>query len=199
MSTAVGKKLRQAREARKLSLEQAAQTTHIRQRYLQAMEAGDFNALPSSVQVKGFLRAYADLLNLESAPLIEAVERDPLMALVAPQKNSPSEQTEETSPPGDSEASFISVGQMLKTRRELLGFSIEDVEQHTHLRIHYLKALESGNLDGLPSPVQGRGMLKNYADFLGLDSDRVLLRFADGLQARRLERNPSPPRQQNIL
>ena len=35
---------------------------------------------------------------------------------------------------------------------------------------------------GLPSPVQGRGMLKNYADFLGLESDTLLLTFADGLQ-----------------
>ena len=58
------------------------------------------------------------------------------------------------------------------------------MERHTHLRLHYLKALENGALEDLPSPVQGRGMLSNYAAFLGMDADPLLLRFADGLQAR---------------
>jgi len=58
------------------------------------------------------------------------------------------------------------------------------VERHTHLRRRYLEALESGEWTALPSPVQGRGMLKNYAAFLGMDPDPVLLRFAEGLQAR---------------
>ncbi len=31
------------------------------------------------------------------------------------------------------------------------------------------------------SPVQGRGMLNNYAVFLGLDPEPLLLRFADGV------------------
>ncbi len=196
MSTAVGKKLRQAREANNLSLEQAAQATHIRQHYLQAMEVGNFSVLPSSVQIKGFLRSYAGFLNMDAGPLIEAVERDPMMALVAPKNDIDPEQGASDSPEEDSEASFATVGQMLQSRRELLGLSIEDVEQHTHLRIHYLKALEAGDLDGLPSPVQGRGMLKNYASFLSLDPDQLLLRFADGLQARRVERHPEPTRQQ---
>jgi cytoskeleton protein RodZ len=47
-----------------------------------------------------------------------------------------------------------------------------------------LIALENGDLNHLPSPVQGRGMLKNYASFLGMDPEPILLQFADGLQAR---------------
>ena len=49
--------------------------------------------------------------------------------------------------------------------------------------------MEKGHLDDLPSPVQGRGMISNYANFLNLDGESVLLRFAEGLQLRRLERN----------
>jgi cytoskeletal protein RodZ len=49
--------------------------------------------------------------------------------------------------------------------------------------VHYVQALEEGEISYLPSPVQGRGMLSNYASFLGLNTETILLRFADGLQA----------------
>jgi cytoskeletal protein RodZ len=78
----------------------------------------------------------------------------------------------------------LQIGQKLREHREILGFSLEDVERQTHIRVYFIKALEDGDLNRLPSPVQGRGMLNNYASFLGLDPDPLLLRFADGLQAR---------------
>jgi cytoskeletal protein RodZ len=86
--------------------------------------------------------------------------------------------------PESAAAIFKEVGKLLLHQRELLGLSIEDIERHTHLRQHYLQALEAGYLEGLPSPVQARGMLNNYAAFLGMDPEALLLRFADGLQAR---------------
>lgn len=42
----IGTQLRQAREAQSLSLDQAAQTTHIRLHYLEALEADQFESLP---------------------------------------------------------------------------------------------------------------------------------------------------------
>jgi transcriptional regulator with XRE-family HTH domain len=84
----------------------------------------------------------------------------------------------------EAKAIFIEIGRRLRSQRELLGLSIEDVERHTHLRQHYLRALETGDLARLPSPVQGRGMLNNYAVFLGMDVEPLLLRFAEGLQTR---------------
>ncbi|MCI0519638.1 MAG: DUF4115 domain-containing protein, partial [Chloroflexi bacterium] len=88
---------------------------------------------------------------------------------------------------------FLLVGQRLRAQRELLGLSLGDVERHTHLRLVYLQALEDGEMDKLPSPVQGRGMLKNYAAFLGLDPDPLLLRYAEGLQARLAEHQAGQP------
>ena len=41
-----------------------------------------------------------------------------------------------------------------------------------------------------------RGMLANYATFLDLDVDAVMLRFADALQARRYEKYSETPREQ---
>jgi len=52
MSRIVGRKLRVTREASNITLEQAANATQIRLRYLTAMEAGNFGALPS--QLKDF-------------------------------------------------------------------------------------------------------------------------------------------------
>ena len=69
------------------------------------------------------------------------------------------------------------------------------VERHTKLRAVFLKALEDGAYDKLPSPVQMRGMLANYATFLDLNADSILLRFADGLQARRCEKYSETPRE----
>ena len=85
------------------------------------------------------------------------------------------------------------IGKELRQRRELLSLHFDEVERNTHVKAHYLEALERGALDELPSTVQTRGMLSNYATFLDLDVDALLLRFADALQARHRERNPHKP------
>ena len=57
--------LRQAREAQGSTLDEAGDATHIRPRFLEALEAGDFAAFPGGeVQVRGFLRIYARYLGL---------------------------------------------------------------------------------------------------------------------------------------
>ena len=81
MSRVVGKKLRETREAQNLTLAQVADATHIRIRFLEAMETGNFSALPSQLQIKGFLRSYGGFLGLNPEALIEAVDLDPWTAL----------------------------------------------------------------------------------------------------------------------
>ena len=85
---------------------------------------------------------------------------------------------------------FKEVGEELRQRRELLSLNLEEVERNTHVKAHYLDALEKGAMEYLPSTVQTRGMLSNYATFLDLDVDALLLRYADALQARHREKNP---------
>ena len=206
MKESVGQLLRQAREERALSLEQASRVTLIRVHYLEALETGDFNAIPSEVQGRGFLRAYAAYLGLSPDALLAVLDdRQTDTAAAAPAPTPPRRDAkgrEEESV----EAIFADIGQRLKRQRELLGLTLEDVERHTHLRQHYLMALEVGDLGSLPSPVQGRGMLNNYANFLGLDGEPLLLRFAQGLQtqlaarqatrpvpSRRVQQQPKPP------
>ncbi|HEX6270729.1 MAG TPA: RodZ domain-containing protein [Anaerolineales bacterium] len=88
---------------------------------------------------------------------------------------------------------FKEIGVQLRERRELLSLHLDEVERNTHVKAHYLEALEKGAMDELPSTVQTRGMLSNYATFLDMDVDALLLRFADALQARHRERNPQKP------
>lgn len=91
-------------------------------------------------------------------------------------------------PPQNSLNIFASIGSALRQQRETLSLSISDIENHTHIRSHYLEAIENGRFSELPSPAQGRGMLKNYAQFLNMNPEAVLLEYAEGLQVRRIER-----------
>jgi cytoskeletal protein RodZ len=93
------------------------------------------------------------------------------------------------------DAIFVEIGAQLRERRELISLTFDEVERHTKLRGAFVKALEDGAFDKLPSPVQTRGMLANYATFLDLNTDAILLRFADGLQARRYEKYAETPRE----
>jgi len=200
MSAAVGKKLRQAREALDLTLEQVAKATHIRLHYLRAMEAGQFDVIPSRVQARGFLRSYAGHLHIDVEPLFEAWDGDALLTFMPPEEQAENEGAPDADADTDADElvsvdetaiGLAAVGETLRSQRELLGLSREDVERHTHLRIHYLQALERGDMDALPSTVQGSGMLKNYAEFLSLDPEPLLLRFAEDLQSKLFERRRS--------
>ncbi|HAF48914.1 MAG TPA: hypothetical protein DCL08_06700 [Anaerolineaceae bacterium] len=85
-------------------------------------------------------------------------------------------------------AIFKAIGAKLQARRRLLSLSYEDLANHLHIRQPFLEALDAGDFEALPSPVQARGMLANYAEFLNLDVDAILLEYADGLQIKRLEK-----------
>ncbi len=69
----IGQRLREAREARELTLEEAVQATRIRIKYLEALEAGDYSAM-TPVQAQGFLRNYARFLGLDIALLLAELE-----------------------------------------------------------------------------------------------------------------------------
>jgi cytoskeleton protein RodZ len=190
----IGSQLHQARKEQSLSLDQAAQATRIRLHYLEALEADHFDRLPSTAQLRGFLRAYADYLKLDSSALL--AELNNTSAPAAAQVSVADLPVEPPSQSSTGEGIFKELGSKLRSQRELMGLSLGDVERHTHIRMHYVEALETGDISHLPSPVQGRGMLSNYARFLGLDTEVILLQFADGLQAelndRRVARNPYP-------
>ena len=66
----LGETLRAAREHRGLTLEQASEDTKIRQKFLRALEQGDYQQLPGAVYTRGFLRNYGEYLDLDTDELI---------------------------------------------------------------------------------------------------------------------------------
>jgi cytoskeletal protein RodZ len=61
----LGETLRQARLNRGATLADAERETHIRRKYLEALEAEDYGTLPASVYTRGFIRTYARYLGLD--------------------------------------------------------------------------------------------------------------------------------------
>jgi len=178
----IGQILKQSREEQKLSLDEISVLTRIRLKYLTAIEADNFDVLPSSVQQKGFVRAYARALALDPSPLIAQLR---LTEDEEVNDESKFPQNESKTPPTSKETQPLGeIGTTLKTQRERLGFTLSNVENQIFIPERYLTAIENGSLEELPSTVQGRGMVKNYAQFLGLDPDPLLLNYAEALQAR---------------
>lgn len=331
MTETIGQQLKKTREYRHLTLEKVEETTHIRLKFLRALEADDYSAMPSPAQARGFLRNYAQYLGLdldqmvdvlraarpepeaeeevvfegaqaafsqeseqiepevekettssepfwqtwlrrfrresgqqdeepasqpdpstssgqrpEPAPVLESestletdivpalspqgegdagpsveseADEDGETAAIEPrpkfwasilgwanirilrkQADSASAMSEAEEPEPDPETPAEpalssqeitnKIGLQLRQRREMLSLTLEEIEHHTRMRAQFLSALEKGNFDELPSPVQTRGMLSNYARFMDLDVDGLLLQFAEALQESHRERHP---------
>lgn len=71
----IGSLLKDRREELGLSLQDAAERTRIRKSYLQSLEESRFSDLPGQAYVTGFIRVYSRYLGLDSAPLLEKLER----------------------------------------------------------------------------------------------------------------------------
>lgn len=72
----VGDTLAQAREARGESVAEVGRALRIRQPYLEAIERGDHGALPGPTYAIGFVRAYADYLNLDVPDLVRRYKEE---------------------------------------------------------------------------------------------------------------------------
>ena len=74
LMTNLGDLLREAREARGLTWEDVERATHIRLKYLEALENNQFQELPGDVYTRGFLRNYSIFLELPYADVIAAYD-----------------------------------------------------------------------------------------------------------------------------
>ena len=70
----IGQKLKSAREAKGVSVSEAAASTKILSKFIEAMEDDNFEKLSAPVYVKSFVRLYAKYLNLDPLPLIEGLK-----------------------------------------------------------------------------------------------------------------------------
>lgn len=87
-----------------------------------------------------------------------------------------------------------SIGHILKQEREARGVSLSDVHAATKITLQNLEALEEERFDSFPNRVYTRAFLRDYANFLGLDSGALLERYEQEWGS---PRKPEPPRTNN--
>jgi hypothetical protein len=71
----IGETLRKARVRREVQLAEVEEATRIRLKYLRAIEAEDWGALPEDVYARAFIRTYASFLGLDGERLAEEHRR----------------------------------------------------------------------------------------------------------------------------
>jgi cytoskeleton protein RodZ len=72
----IGQILQEEREAHSVTLHEMAEITKIKLKHLKALEKNQFDRLPASPFVKGFIRSYARVLKLDVKPLLALLRRD---------------------------------------------------------------------------------------------------------------------------
>ncbi len=87
----LGRILANERERQGLARAEVAQRLHMSAHQVEALESGDYNRLPKGPFLRGFVRNYAKLLNLDAAGLLthlaDAAPRGPAPAIVVPTQN----------------------------------------------------------------------------------------------------------------
>jgi cytoskeletal protein RodZ len=69
------------------------------------------------------------------------------------------------------------VGEILRDARIAKQLKLTDIEQGTKIRLKFLEAIEADNFKIMPSLSYAKGFVKNYSEFLGLDSNITLAFF----------------------
>ncbi|MCX6017142.1 MAG: helix-turn-helix transcriptional regulator, partial [Chloroflexi bacterium] len=69
------------------------------------------------------------------------------------------------------------LAQRIRQAREAGNITIEQAERTTRIRSRYLRFIEDGDFAQLPDGPAGRGFIKNYTRFLGLDPEEALSQF----------------------
>lgn len=69
------------------------------------------------------------------------------------------------------------IGKGLRARREELELDPSDIYNATHIRSDYVEAIETLNIDALPSIGYVLGYVRTYANFLGLNGEDAVARY----------------------
>lgn len=72
----LGERLRDIREKAGVSIEEIAKVTKVNKKYLEYIEADDYDELPSDVYVKGFLRSYSNFLGIDAKDVLRIYKKE---------------------------------------------------------------------------------------------------------------------------
>ena len=69
------------------------------------------------------------------------------------------------------------LGQLMTETRKHLGLSRDQVSDQTHIPAYYVRMIESDSYDAIPDQLYLLPFFRRYAEFLGLDEQKVVSRF----------------------
>jgi len=82
----------------------------------------------------------------------------------------------------------IAIGEQLRTAREARGLTIDYVADETNIAKRYIAAMEEENFSVFPGEPYIIGFLRNYAEYLGLESASIVQAF----RGIRIQEQPAP-------
>lgn len=74
--TELGKRLKEAREAKNISLDELQNMTKIQKRYLIGIEEGNYAIMPGNFYVRAFIKQYAEAVGLDPDEIFEEYKQD---------------------------------------------------------------------------------------------------------------------------
>lgn len=89
------------------------------------------------------------------------------------------------------------VGLILKETRTAKNLTLDDIEKVTKIRARFLEAIEADDYSKLPSVTYAKGFVKNYAEYLGLNTGHILAFFRR--QTRETPKSSLLPKQEEPL
>jgi cytoskeleton protein RodZ len=94
-------------------------------------------------------------------------------------------------------------GTKLRTAREAQGLSLEQVAAKTRIRVEYVAALETMNVNLIPGKAYAKAYLRSYVKFLGMTGEELIFQYENesarlredaGDQIRNPDSKPAPER-----
>lgn len=81
-------------------------------------------------------------------------------------------------------------GEILKKRREELGYNLKEIAKTLRIRSDYLKAIEEETFEKLPVEVYTKGYIREYAKFLKADPEIVIKAYMEKISPPVAEKEP---------
>ncbi|MGQ9581734.1 MAG: helix-turn-helix domain-containing protein, partial [Armatimonadota bacterium] len=75
------------------------------------------------------------------------------------------------------------IGDILRAKRESRGLTVKQVYEATKITVENITALEENRFDAFPNKVYARAFLRDYSNFLGLDSSSLLAKYESEWQS----------------
>lgn len=82
----------------------------------------------------------------------------------------------------------LPVGEILRRARVYYNQTIADVAGILRIRVVHLEAIEEGRIDDLPGRVYAFGFIRAYAEYLGLDGEKIIRLFKSQIGVQVVER-----------